>query len=804
MAERWRRWGLWLALAALLLLALGLRLYRLDAQSLWNDEGTSVALAGRDLATITRSAALDIHPPFYYYVLHAWTRLFGDGEAAVRSLSALAGAGVVAVTWALGWRLFGPAAGLLAGLYAGTSAFQVYYSQEARMYILVTLLGGLSMLAFVRLLEAWSGGAARRRALIAASVAYVLATALATYTHYFAFSLLAGQNVAVWIWLLGRRGAERRVPWGPLLAWGALQALVVALYVPWLVASWGSLRSWPAVSAPLSLGGLLARATQVFAFGVTIADTRTTRLLAATVSAPAIAALAAGVGAWRRRLRDLTPGGTSALGTAIAALYAAAPVLVMYGLSLSRPMYKPKFLLLATPGYHVLLAAGALALAGWLARAARRAWLRPLVTVILAGAVLAASAWSLTALYSDPRTYRDDYRGIVQYIEATAGPQDAILINAPGQVETVGYYYHGPLPMVPLPLQRPIDAEATRAALDELLAKQQRIYAILWATDESDPEGVIEGYLDQHAFKTLDSWFGDVRLAVYAVPEAPPTAPQQATEVTFGESIRLRGYSLGARQVASGDIVQLALFWECLQPVREPLKVFTHLVDARGNIIGQRDSEPAGGSRPTLGWAVGETIVDYYGLLVRPGTPPGPHTVRIGLYSAADGHRLAVSAAGQPLGDALDLDTVTVVAPSTPPPAGALDVQHRDSIAWDGVALLGHNLHRLGAEHEVDLVLHRGDAASLVLFWQRQEGAAPGDAWVASLRDRRGRTVWDQALRIAGGDWPPAQWEPGEIVRDAHVLSLPAEVSPGTYGLYLAPEAEPGRAHRLQRVEILP
>ncbi len=62
MAERWRRWGLWLALAALLLLALGLRLYRLDAQSLWNDEGTSVALAGRDLATITRSAALDIHP----------------------------------------------------------------------------------------------------------------------------------------------------------------------------------------------------------------------------------------------------------------------------------------------------------------------------------------------------------------------------------------------------------------------------------------------------------------------------------------------------------------------------------------------------------------------------------------------------------------------------------------------------------------------------------------------------------------------------------------------------------------------
>jgi hypothetical protein len=39
----------WLLLALILLLAAGLRCYRLDAQSLWNDEGTSVALALRDL-----------------------------------------------------------------------------------------------------------------------------------------------------------------------------------------------------------------------------------------------------------------------------------------------------------------------------------------------------------------------------------------------------------------------------------------------------------------------------------------------------------------------------------------------------------------------------------------------------------------------------------------------------------------------------------------------------------------------------------------------------------------------------------
>ena len=68
-SEVWPRWE-WMALLGIMLLALALRLYRLDAQSLWNDEGTSVALAQRDLATITRNAADDIHPPLYYYLLH--------------------------------------------------------------------------------------------------------------------------------------------------------------------------------------------------------------------------------------------------------------------------------------------------------------------------------------------------------------------------------------------------------------------------------------------------------------------------------------------------------------------------------------------------------------------------------------------------------------------------------------------------------------------------------------------------------------------------------------------------------------
>jgi len=793
MRDLWRAQGARLCLGAILLLALALRLYRLDAQSLWNDEGTSVALAGRDLATITRSAAADIHPPLYYYLLHAWTGLWGTGEAAARSLSALAGVGVVAATYALGRRTLGAGAGLAAALLAAVSPFGVYYAQEARMYVLATLLGALSMLAYVRLLAGWAAPSTGRRATLLAPGAYLLATVAAVYTHYFAYSLLAAQNVALVLWLAWRYRAGARRGLGRAAAhWAGLQAAVVALYVPWLIVSRGSLAAWPAVSEPLTLPFLAREALRVMALGVTAEGGRAALLAAA----PALAALAGAVHGLRRGERAV------AGGVGLALLYAAVPVLVIYVLSLSRPMYKSKFLLLATPGYHLLLGAGVVVLARGVAAALRREAAAPLAAGILAVGALLPVLPALDAQYTDPRTYRDDYRGIVRYIEATAGPRDTILINAPGQIETVDYYYDGPLPMVPLPLQRPIDVEATRAALEDLLGRHRRVYAILWATDESDPARTIEGYLDAHAFKTLDSWFGNVRLAVYAVPGAPPGDIQVPTDYRFGDAVRLRGYSLGAPEVPSGDIVQLTLYWECLRPIPDRFKVFTHLVDPRGQIAGQRDAEPAGGSRPTDGWGPGETVVDNYGLLVRPGTAPGEHTLRIGLYDGATGARLGVSSAEGALGDALDLAAIRVTPPASPPPAGALGIETPSRARAGGLALLGHNLHRLGFDHEPLGAPQPGEGLGLVLFWERQEGETAGDALALSLRDGRGRVAWQGEMRILGGAYPPESWGPGEVVRDAQVLVLPGNLPPGAYGLYLTLPGVDGPGVRLQRVEI--
>jgi len=52
-------------LVAILALATMLRFFQLDAQSFWNDEGTSARVAERSLPLITAASIGDIHPPLY-------------------------------------------------------------------------------------------------------------------------------------------------------------------------------------------------------------------------------------------------------------------------------------------------------------------------------------------------------------------------------------------------------------------------------------------------------------------------------------------------------------------------------------------------------------------------------------------------------------------------------------------------------------------------------------------------------------------------------------------------------------------
>ena len=771
-----------LLIGLLIVLGLALRVYRLDVQSFWNDEGTTIQLVTRPLPTITRDASHDIHPPFYYYVLHYWTFALGRSEFAARSLSALLGALLVALSYRLGIVFFGVRTALLAALFSAISPLQVYYAQEARMYMLAAVLGAGATLCFWELVK---HPKSPRWLLPPKGMPYVILMVLTLYTHYFGVTLLIAHNLG-WLaltmhrWIKARRIARR----GPLPAWITswivAQAIITFAYLPWVWLSRDQLLNWPMISEPFGPLTLLRRAAVAFSLGLTVPETGWPLGIAAVLAVLAILGLYVPL---RQNAGEETPWS----GATLSLFYCAIPLLSMYVISVRRPMYDPKFLLLATPGFHVLAARGLERLCP-----RKRRTLASVPVLLIAGIaallVVGGTAYSLQNLYFDPRYARDDYRGIAEHIRSVSREGDTILINAPSQIETFSYYYDEELSIYTLPRHRPINEEETRAELSSLPGKHQRIFAIFWATDESDPNRVIEGWLDRHGHKALDDWYGNVRLVVYALTEETPGQIDREKSAQLGERIRFLGYSIPSKSVRAGDILSLTLFWQASRPVEQRYKVFTHVLDHGGHIVGQRDAEPGGGARLTTTWQTGETIVDPYGLLIRPGTAPGEYAVEIGMYALDGGARLPVTVAGELAGDRIVLEPIRVSSPDSPPRVSGLQMMAPIVVECGPVNLLGYDLYVLGTSHRLDVPAHAGDVLELALYWQAQPQSRTEVVLHIELIDSAEAVRWSTEGLLVEGRYPLARWKENEIIRDPRHITLPGDLDPGRYALRLRVE----------------
>jgi uncharacterized membrane protein len=142
-----------LNIAAIMIAALILRLVSVN-QSFWLDEATS-GLAVRNLSysqIINDFSPGDFHPPLYYLTLKFWSGIFGDSEIGLRSLSLVFGLASVYLTFLVG-NYFSKKAGLLAALFLAVNGLHIYYSQEARMYSMSVFLVLFMIYLFIRMIE---------------------------------------------------------------------------------------------------------------------------------------------------------------------------------------------------------------------------------------------------------------------------------------------------------------------------------------------------------------------------------------------------------------------------------------------------------------------------------------------------------------------------------------------------------------------------------------------------------------------------------------------------------------------------
>src|SRR5215212_201796 len=216
-------------LLAVLLVALFLRAYQLDTESLWLDEAYAVDMADNSFIQILRMSLSDGNPPLYYLLLHYWQWLFGDSELSVRMPSVLFGVFSVALIYKVGALLFGRVTGLIGALIMTLSAYQVHYAQEARTYSMMVFLALSSSYLFLRLF----GG---KNYWILAG--YVLSSAALMYSHYHGIFIVFAQALFVLgFYSLNRHNNETptRRPWAnapTFRTWALAAGAIGIVYIP--------------------------------------------------------------------------------------------------------------------------------------------------------------------------------------------------------------------------------------------------------------------------------------------------------------------------------------------------------------------------------------------------------------------------------------------------------------------------------------------------------------------------------------------------------------------------------------------
>jgi mannosyltransferase len=335
----------WMLLGLAVVIAAGFRLYGLADESLWNDELSTWSRQdeGPFSALFWERMFSDVHPPGYLLLMSAWCAVFGESEVALRLPSALAGIAAVPAVFVCGRRVYSELAGLVAAFLTAASPFLIEYSQEARSFAFVTLLGILAAGRIYALLTAepeLRGGwrQVSSAAFAAAACAYLHYSGLLLVVTLYGFAF-----VQVLIW-------DRR-RW-PIVA--ASAGLALLLYAPWLAG----------LVHHLARGGVtfLARPNLQDLFQLPA------QLLPTYVFAAA-ATFIGGVVAARSEAEVAGPGPSERLGGALLLWTFLVLVLGFFGKSIvSTPIFSAKYLIVATP-VLVLLVAGAIGRARVRARA---------------------------------------------------------------------------------------------------------------------------------------------------------------------------------------------------------------------------------------------------------------------------------------------------------------------------------------------------------------------------------------------------------------------------------------------------
>jgi len=478
---------LWVILA----LALALRSFQLTESGLWTDEAFSVNVARLPFWEMCQKIAWDgVHPPFFYFLLHPWILIFGDSEAAVRSLPVLYGVLAVLLVYAVAARLYSRQVGLVAAFLLATSSFYIFYSQDVRMYMFTAPPAAVSFYALYRLIF--------DRRLVVYAV-YYLSTLVLLYTHIFGVFYVLAQNVYyLGLMLLGREDRP------PLRHWIALQSATVLSFVPWLPFVYDKMQRqqgrgtfW--LEAP-SLDAI------ILLFGSFIGSSQ--GLIAAFIVLIVSAGLAVRR-VWLSQRQFFTADQYRKEGLLILWAFLPVAVTALYSI-LVDPILYPRYVLPSAIPIFILLAS---AIVTWTQGSGRK-------TAVAGAVLMSLTIYQVYAYYADDiraNHYRlpHDWRSATAYL--IDNTDDETIIICPGTCHPLDYYLRSTTirkERIPILRSKGPRLEARLARLEKLIDGNQKVWLV--TKEGRDPEDIARDILQvDYEFERAVEFDGLINLELF-------------------------------------------------------------------------------------------------------------------------------------------------------------------------------------------------------------------------------------------------------------------------------------------------
>lgn len=631
----------WIALP-FLLLAFGLRLYHLDYQSIWWDEGHSIDMASAPLSQIATLPGMDVHPPGYFISLHVWMTLTGRHEFGLRYLSVVFSVLTVALLMRFARACLPRSPGyVLAGILAAISPLYVAYAQEVRMYAMLTCFILISGYAQWRIV----GGEKRSAGQLWRALwwgCYVIATVLSLYIHYFTVFWLVFQNLAWLMWAgLSPAGAKRRTRLG---LWIGSQIALTLLYLPQLGLA---LRQTTAYANPnLNTPGVvefLSRTWLAYTLGLTSYPE-------VTWLAELTAGLTLLIGAallWRAH--RLTSRNSWAMAAFLAGWFGV-PLVVYYLVLLVRPSFEPRYLMFVTPALFLGWTWGIVGLyqdvsvspkLGVRLRQVASKGVAVAISVLLA----ASLGMGTYGYFTYAAAFKDDSAGVVAWLAAHTTAHDIVYVDVP-------HPFHYYAERIPAPT-RYLFVDVHRAAqiLSEETVGRERVYWVTWWGSDTDPRGVIPFLLDKAARRLGDLDFRGYHVIWWELqPELRFSLPNDlvSADVVFGNVIRLDGLAYAA-QVRAGEAGWVTAHFRLLGKVSRDFRVSIRLQDAQGVRQSQTDRDLLNDRHlRTSAWPLEDDrlnqAINVYTLPVPTAALPGNYDLLAVIYDAVSQEALPVTA----------------------------------------------------------------------------------------------------------------------------------------------------------------